>query len=85
MFVIVSRVIVLTDSTHRPESESVFVGTRRVNVVEGGGVGGVSIAAGKINAHSEVDLTTSHNVLQERIPPRALKINVCSYITEAGS
>lgn len=59
------RVIVLADSAHSPQSQSVLIGTGGVNVVEGRRTTGISIAPSEVDAHSEVDLTTSHDVLQE--------------------
>ena len=58
-------VIVLADLSHSNESCCVFIGPVRVNVVQGSGIPGVPIASSEVNPHSEVDLTTSHYVVQE--------------------
>ena len=36
-------------------------------MVEGGGVGGVTVTSGKVNAHCEIDLTSSKYVLKKRV------------------
>ena len=61
------RVVVLADSAHCPQGLSVFIGVGGVDVVQRGGVGGVSIATCEVNTHSEVDLTSSHDVVQEGV------------------
>ena len=61
----VSRVVVLADSPHGPQSHGILVGTGRVDVVERGGVPRISVAPREVNTDSEVYLTSSHDVVQE--------------------
>ena len=37
--------------------------------MEGGGAGGITIGARKVDGHGEIDLTASHDVVQERVQP----------------
>lgn len=60
-----SPVIVLTDLSHCYQCSSVLIGLERVNVVQRRWMLGVSIAASEVNTHCEVDLTSTHYVLQE--------------------
>ena len=62
-------VIILTDLSHRYQSQGVLVGIRGVDIVEGGGAGGITIGARKVDGHGEVDLTATHDVVQERVQP----------------
>ena len=68
-----SRVIVLADPTHSPQCMSVLIWTQRVNVVEWLGLGGVSIAGCKVHSNSEVNLTTTHHVVQEGVDAGTLE------------
>ena len=45
--------------------------------MEGGGVGGVTVAGREVHPHSEVDLTASHNVVQEGVETGDLCVCVC--------
>ena len=62
-----SRVIVLADRADRHEGRSVLVGFEGVNIVEGGRLRWVTIAGREVNAHCEVDLATTLDILQERV------------------
>ena len=62
-----SRVIVLADRADRHEGRSVLVGFEGVNIVEGGWLRWVTIAGREVNAHCEVDLATTLDILQERV------------------
>lgn len=62
-----SRVVILADGAHSHECLGILVGLVRVNVVEGFGLIGLSVAGSKVNTHCEVDLTATHDVVQEGI------------------
>ena len=62
-----SRVIVLADRADSHEGCSVLVGFEGVNIVEGGRQRWVTIAGCEVNAHCEVDLATTLDILQERV------------------
>ena len=62
-----SRVIILADRAHGHECPGVLIGLVRVNVVERLGLVGLSVAGSKVNAHCEVDLAATHDVVQEGI------------------
>ncbi len=62
-----SRVIVLTDSAHSHKCHGVLIGFVGVDVMQGGGIPGVPIAASEVHTHSKVDLTTTHDVVEEGV------------------
>ena len=66
------RVIILADFSHGNQGTGVLVGFVWVQVMEGVWFGGVSIAGSEVYPHSEVDLTSSHNKVQEGIELRDL-------------
>ena len=59
------RVIVLADVSHGCQGSLVFVGGTGVDVVEGSEVMWIAIRGSEVNTNSEVDLTPTHDVLQE--------------------
>ena len=61
------RVIILADLAHGNHGAGVLVGSGGVQIMEGGGVSGVPVATGKVHTHREVDLTSSHDEVQEGI------------------
>ena len=59
------RVIILTDLSNGYQRLGVLVWLVWIDVVEGCGLGGVTVATREVNTHCEVDLTTAHDVIQE--------------------
>lgn len=62
-----SRVIVLADGSHGHERLHVLVRFGRTDIVERRGLGGVSVAAGKVHTYCEIDLTATHYIIQEGV------------------
>ena len=52
--------------------------------MKGGGFGGVSVAGSEVNAHCEVDLTATHDVLQEGVGLCDLHVCVCVCVCWGG-
>ena len=67
-----SRIIVLAHLPNGNESRGVLVWLVGVDVVQGGGLGGVTVASREVYADCEVDLAASHDVFQERVGARHL-------------
>ena len=61
------RVVILADLSNGHQRLGVLVWLVGVNVVERRGLGGVTVASGEVDAHCEVDLTTSHDVIEEGV------------------
>ena len=62
-----SRVIVLADRADSHEGCSVLVGFEGINIVQGRWLRWVTIAGREVNAHCEVDLAATLDILQERV------------------
>ena len=60
-----SRVVILTNLTNSHKSLGILVWRVWVNMVEGIWVRWVTITGCEVNAHSEVDLAASHDVVKE--------------------
>lgn len=61
-----ARVIVLTNGAHCHEGLRVLVGLVWVDVVEGGRICRVLVASCEVYANCEIDLTSAHDIIQER-------------------
>ena len=72
-----SRVVVLADGANSHQSLGILVGTVGVDVVQGGGLTRVTIAAGEVYTYSKVDLAATHNILQEGVEMGDLCVCVC--------
>ena len=62
-----SRVIILTNLSNGYQGLGILVRLVRVNEVEGGGLGRVTVASGEVHTHREVDLTSTHDVIKEGV------------------
>lgn len=57
----------MADRPNSNKGSGVLIGFEGIHVVKGGGFGGVSVAGSEVDAHCEVDLTATHDVLQEGV------------------
>ena len=57
----------LTDLSHCSESSDILVWFRGVKVVKGAGIGWILVAGCKVHSYCEIYLTTTHNIVQERV------------------
>lgn len=62
-----SRVVILTDLSNCYKRLGVLVWCIWINIVQRGRFGWVTVATGEVDAHREVDLTATQNVVQEGV------------------